>query len=76
MEKKLVILELSDGEFKDLALISTSLSENQLQEEANKILKKWKEKKINDWSYLDLLEELEKRKIVEIVHCETYNIFA
>jgi len=77
-KEKLCILKLFDSEDNEAYyIIKTKLYENELQNIVDNIINYWNEKGFLDWSYDDLVEELEKEGVIEVLpKTYTYEIYA
>jgi len=63
------ILVLQDPDEKDIrheVIVETDLSEDKLQEAVNKIKEDFCSRNFENWTYEDLLNELEKRKYIRV----------
>ena len=73
------ILVLQDPDEKDIrheVIVKTDLSEDELQEAVNKIKEDFCSKNLEDWTYEDLLDELEKRECIRIISRDLLIVYA
>jgi len=64
------ILVLQDPDEKDIrheVIVETDLSEDKLQEAVNRIKEDFCSKNLEDWTYEDLLDELERRGCIRVI---------
>jgi len=64
------ILVLQDPDEKDMrheVIVETDLSKDELQEAVNKIKEDFCSKNLEDWTYEDLLDELERRGCIRVI---------
>ena len=64
------ILVLQDPDEKDIrheVIMKTDLSEDELQEAVNKIKEDFCSRNLEDWTYEDLLDELERRGCIRVI---------
>ena len=57
------------------AVVETELGQYELQEKVDKIIKKL-EKENENWTYEDLLNYLEKKKLIKVLESDTLTIWA
>jgi len=73
------ILKLQDRtepeEINYKVVVETELSEYELQEKVDEIIKKL-EKENENWTYEDLLNYLEKKKLIKVLESDTLTIWA
>jgi len=74
--KKFIILAIGDNEFTEepvLIELQKNITEEQLQKKVNKIKENFENEGFYDWSYDDIVEELENQKIIKVY--PNYTIF-
>lgn len=73
---KKVIIKFSDGEFEATFLVETKLTETELQKIVDKIINEEWLDEFEDWTYEDLINELEKKGHIKILETDFYDIYA
>lgn len=79
MKEKLKVIRLqdqNDREIFSIFVVKTSLSEKELQDIINQIKNEFLNKDFEDWSYEDIIKELEKKKLIKTVDSEYIFIYA
>lgn len=73
------ILVLQDPDEKNIryeVIVETDLSRDELQEAVNKIREDFYSRNFENWTYEDLLNELEKRKCIRVVSNDSLSVYA
>ena len=79
MKEKLKIIRMQDPNDREIFTVfvaKTSLNEEELQDVVNRIKNEFLDKEIIDWTYEDIVEELEKRNLIKLVESEYICIYA
>ncbi|ADC64704.1 hypothetical protein Ferp_0530 [Ferroglobus placidus DSM 10642] len=75
--RKFVIVQFYDSEMEDTPfLVETDLTEEELSEQVEEIIKRYEEEEFYDWSYDDIVEELKKRGVIRVIPADFYRIYA
>lgn len=80
--KRLVLLRMQDiVEPKDIEsgenyLVETELSEEEMYDEVEKILRHFRKKGHEDWSFEDIVKQLEAKGLVKLVEFKEYCVYA
>jgi hypothetical protein len=75
-DKRIVLLTLTDGEFSATFVVKTHLNEAQLQMAVEEIKKDFENEGFIDWSYEDILEALQRLKLIKPLPYEEVTVTA
>ncbi len=71
--KKLVIMQFYDQDVEsDALLVETELTEQELGDLVDEIKNNFFEEGYEDWTYQDLIQELEKRSAIRVLEVDSY----